>query len=299
MTARDLETQLLSSRPPHLIHVLPAEIHAACRIAGSLNACVYEVAFLEQVRALVPDPSEAVVVYGAGEGSLDATTAAENLRSAGYRQVQPFEGGLAEWKAAGLAIEGDGKLPQLPVPDGTFQVDAAQSVIRWTGRNLFNFHSGTVRLSEGEIVLHQGELASARFTIDMATIACEDLTDFDMNAMLIAHLHSADFFDVAKHPTAQFVADTAGKIEPSTDGTPNYFLRGTFTLREISHPLEFPVLIAISDDGQRITGQGQFELDRTEYASHYGSGKLFRFLGKHIVNDHVHLHIKVQADRVG
>ena len=42
---------------------------------------------------------------------------------------------------------------------------------------------------------------------------------------------------------------------------------------------------ALGADGQRITGHGQFELDRTEYGSHYGSGKLFRFLGKHIVND--------------
>ena len=48
-----------------------------------------------------------------------------------------------------------------------------------------------------------------------------------------------------------------------------------------------------------LTGQGQFELDRTECRSHYGSGKLFRFLGKHIVNDHIHLHVKIHAEREG
>ena len=82
-----------------------------------------------------------------------------------------------------------------------------------------------------------------------------------------------------------------------TDGTPNHLLRGTFTLRGISRPLEFPVLIAAKDDGRHLTGQGVLELDRTAYRSHYGSGKLFRFLGQHVVNDDIHLHVKIHAER--
>ena len=58
----------------------------------------------------------------------------------------PMHGLLAEWKAAGLPLEGDGHLPQPPVPDGTFRLDTAQSVIRWTGRNLFNHHSGGMKV---------------------------------------------------------------------------------------------------------------------------------------------------------
>ena len=296
MTAAELQARLTSAQPPVLIHVLPAEIFAAAHIPGSQNACVYEMTFLDQVRALVPDPTHAIVVYGAGEGSLDAVTAAAKLRGTHlFPNVQPFESGIAAWKAAGLPLEGTGLLPQPPVPDGTFKIDPAQSVIRWTGRNLFNFHTGTVQLASGEILLRQGELVSARFTIDMTSIANEDLTDPDYKALLIAHLHSADFFDVEHHPTAEFVASAAEKIDVCTEGTPNYLLRGTFTLRGISHPLAFPVLIAAGEDG--ITGQGQFELDRTAYGSHYGSGKLFRFLGKHIVNDHIHLHVKIHAKR--
>jgi polyisoprenoid-binding protein YceI len=300
MTVRELDTQLRSARPPHLLHVLPPEVFAAARIPESLNACVFETAFLDQVQALGLDPAAPIVVYGAGEGSLDADTAAEKLRGAGsFSHVEAFAGGLAEWKAAGLPLEGDGALPQPPVPDGAYRLDPAQSVIRWTGRNLFNHHSGTVRLAEGEILLRQGELVSARFTIDMAGIACEDLADPACNAMLIAHLRTADFFDVEHHPTAQFVADSVEKIGACTDGTPNHLLRGTFTLRGISRPLEFPVLLATTEDGRRLTGQGQFELDRTDYGSHYGSGRFFRFLGKHLVNDHVHLHVKIHADREG
>ena len=36
----------------------------------------------------------------------------------------------------------------------------------------------------------------------------------------------------------------------------------------------------------------------TDHGSHNGSGKLFRFLGAHLVNDHVHLHVKIQAIRI-
>ena len=296
MNAPELHSLLQSAQPPQLLHVLPPEVFNAARIPGSLNACVYEVTFLDQVRALVPETAAPIVVYGAGEGSLDAATAAEKLRAAGYTQVQAFDGGLAEWRAAGLVLEGDGKLPQPPAPDGTFRLDTTQSVIRWTGRNLFNDHHGTVKLAAGEIVLRQGQLVSARFTVAMTSIANEDISDSAMNAMLIAHLRSADFFDTQHHPTAQFTADAAEKIAACTEGTPNFRLRGTFTLRGITRPLEFPVVIAL--DGPRLTGQGVLTLDRTEFGSHYGSGKLFRFLGKHIVNDHIHLHVKIHADRL-
>ena len=142
-------------------------------------------------------------------------------------------------------------------------------------------------------------MISARLTVDMNSIANEDISDSAMQAMLIAHLRTADFFDVEHHPTAEFVAAAAERIATCTDGTPNHLLRGTFTLRGISRPLKFPVLIAARDDGQHFTGQGVLELDRTAYGSHYGSGKLFRFLGPHLVNDHIHLHVKIHAERKG
>ncbi len=298
MTAPELQAQLQSASPPALLHVLPPEVFAAARIAGSRNACIYETAFPDHIAQLALDPAAPLVVYGAGEGSLDATTAAERLGALGFTRVEIFPGGLAEWRAAGLPLEGDGQLPQPPACTGTYAVDTQESVIRWTGRNLFNHHSGTVRLAGGEIVVRDSQLVSARFTIAMTTIACEDLADSALNAMLLAHLRTADFFDTAQHPTAEFAATAAEPIRPWTDGTPNFLLRGTFTLRGITHPLEFPVLIAARDEGRRLTGQGVLTLDRTAYGSHYGSGKLFRFLGQHVVNDHVHLHVKIHADRL-
>ena len=80
------------------------------------------------------------------------------------------------------------------------------------------------------------------------------------------------------------------------EGIPNYWVKGSFTLRGVTRPLEFPLVIA-ADDAGRLTGQAQIELDRTEFGSIYGSGKFFRFLGMHVVNDHVQLHLKIHAER--
>jgi polyisoprenoid-binding protein YceI len=256
---------------------------------------VYEVTFLDQIATLTTDKARAIIVYGAGSGSLDAKVAAEKLTAAGFTNVTAFEGGLDAWSAAGLPLEGEGALPAAPLFSGTFRADTEQSLIRWTGRNLFNHHSGTVRLAEGEITLRDNALVAARFRIAMDSIACEDISDSAINQMLIAHLHSDDFFDVAHHPVAEFIASSITPLATCTDGTPNHLLRGQFTLRGITREIEFPILVATAD-GKRLTAQGVLDLDRTQFGSVYGSGRLFRFLGKHIVNDHIHLHIKLHAD---
>jgi polyisoprenoid-binding protein YceI len=295
MTTSELQTLLTSANAPLLVQVLPEEVFAAMRIPGSKQACVYEVAFLDQIAALTTDKSRAIIVYGAGSGSLDAKVAAEKLAAAGFTNATAFEGGLDAWSAAGLPLEGEGALPAAPSLSGTFHADTEQSLIRWTGRNLFNHHSGTVRLAEGEIKLRENALVAARFRIAMDSIACEDISDSAINQMLTAHLHSDDFFDVAHHPVAEFTATSITPLATCTDGTPNYLLRGQFTLRGITREIEFPILVATAD-GQRLTAQGVLDLDRTQFGSVYGSGRLFRFLGKHIVNDHIHLHIKLHAD---
>ena len=76
------------------------------------------------------------------------------------------------------------------------------------------------------------------------------------------------------------------------DGIP----RGGFSLRGITHEITFPAVVAIGD-AKHITAQAQIEIDRTRWGSRYGSGKFFAFLGKHVVNDHIQLHLKIHAER--
>ena len=279
-----------------LIHVLPEEHFAQQHLPGAVNACVYEMVFLSKVAELVPDKSAAIIVYGAGAPSLDSSTATEKLEKAGYTSVRDFRGGLAEWLQNSLAVEGTGLIGDSINPDGLFEVDVETSVVRWTGRNLFNHHQGTVKLAGGRIEVQNGALKAASFTLDMNRIVCEDLVDTAYNAMLIRHLRDDDFFAVDRFPTAEFVCEHAEPLPSCTPGTPNYTLHGTLTLRGVTQPLSFPAVIAAAD-ADHLTGQAQFEIDRTQFGSQYGSGKLFAFLGKHVVNDHIHLHIKLHATR--
>lgn len=279
-----------------LIHVLPEEHFECQHLPRALNACVYETIFPSKVAELVPDKSTAIIVYGAGGDSLDATTAAEKLTKAGYTNVSAFTGGIAEWKQNNLPLEGTCVEAVPATPQGSYELDTTTSLVRWTGRSLFNHHHGTLRLSAGHIEVKNGILQSARFTIDMNTIACEDLVDTAFNAMLIRHLRDDDFFAVDRFPTAEFICGHADPLPSSTPGIPNYTLHGHMTLRGVTRPLSFPAVIAAADP-DHLTGQAQFELDRTQFGSHYGSGRLFAFLGKHVVNDHVHLHIKLHATR--
>jgi polyisoprenoid-binding protein YceI len=295
-TAIELKALIDAKAPITLLHVLPEEQFAQQHVPGAVNACVYEMVFLSTVAELIPDQASAVVVYGAGGNSLDSAVAAEKLTKAGYTQVTEFRGGLAEWVEEGFTTDGTGLVSEPPCADGTFLVDTDSSIVRWTGRNLFNHHSGTVRLAGGRIEVQNGELIGASFSLDMNSIACEDLADTQYNAMLIRHLRDDDFFAVDRFPAADVVCQSATAIPAASPGLPNHTLRGSLTLRGVTQPLSFDAVIAAAD-ADHITGQAQFEIDRTQFGSHYGSGRLFAFLGKHVVNDHIHLHVKLKAKR--
>ena len=235
-------------------------------------------------------------MYGAGGGSLDSAAAAAKLRHAGYSHVHDFAVAWPPGKRMADPLEGTGTHRRLRLPHGHYVIDTATSVVRWTGRNLFNHHHGTVALAAGALEIDHGALVSARFMLDMNSIACEDLTDPTYNALLLRHLGDEDFFDTTGIPPPSASIETAEPMPGATAGTPNYQLRGSLTLRGVTHPLDFPAVIAAADD-DHLTGQAQFEIDRTDFGSHYGSGRLFAFLGRHVVNDHVHLHVKLHATR--
>lgn len=316
ISATELHHWIDSGKPLLLINVMGENCHAEARIPGSAQACVYETAFLDQVRQLNPDTGASVVVYGTGNSfSLASQTAAEKLRATGHTHIYELRGGLAEWSAAGYSVEGTGSgspvsspspaiagttptTPPSAIPDGTFILDTERSIIRWTGKNLLNHHEGTVQLSSGEIVISQGHLKHAWFTISMRTLACADLADATWNSKLIQHLMDADFFDTAKFPEATFSAESVTCIAKATPGMPSHQLTGLLTLRGKTDELTFPAIIG-SPDGQTLGAQAELHFDRTRWGALYGSGKFFDRLGQHLVNDLVHIHVKIVAAKAG
>lgn len=294
ISAATLRARLDQEPALRVIDVLPKEHFSTTHLPGAHNACVYEMTFLDQVRAIAP-PDETVVVYGASAATREATMAVLKLEAAGYKNVLEFPGGLVEWEAAGFPLERNDASP-LPAVSGRFHVDTDRSTIRWTGRNLFNHHEGTVQVAGGDLRFEDGVLREAWFSIDLNSLACRDLEDQNLNALLIRHLRSDDFFAVDTHKTAQFVVAEVVPVPDTTPGTPNYTLRGSLTLRGETHPFQFPAVIA-PKSADEVVGQAQIAFDRTLWGAIYGSGKFFGFLGTHVVNDLVDLHLKLFAIR--
>ncbi|RYD40679.1 MAG: YceI family protein, partial [Verrucomicrobiaceae bacterium] len=128
--------------------------------------------------------------------------------------------------------------------------------------------------------------------VEMDSLACTDLEDSAMNRILVDHLRSADFFLAEEYPLAVFRLDSAEEIHGVTNGMPNWRFKGELTLRGAARPLEFAASVARNGDGNYVA-QAMLDLDRTIWGSEYGSGKFFARLGQHVVNDLVHLHVKV------
>jgi polyisoprenoid-binding protein YceI len=279
-----------------LLDVLPPEEYARRHLPGACNACIYEVVFLETAARLVPDRSTPIVVYDATGRTLAAPLARERLLKAGYHDVSVLEGGLAAWEAAGNPVEpaAGGAVDEPSLKDRTYRVDAEQSVLEWTGRNINNRHYGRIPLAGGEIVIRDGSLVSGSITLAMGAISNQDLQDEGYRRMLLDHLKSEDFLDVARFPTATVTLTGWEAMAGATPGTPNYTLHGTLTLKGVTRELRFPAVIIPQDDGS-LKAQATIDLDRTLWNVVYGSGKLFERLGMHLVNDLINVELFIVA----
>lgn len=278
---RDL---LESKSPPLLIQVLSDESFEEKRIPGSKHACVYEVAFLDEVAELTADKSTSIVVYGLNDDRGGARLACDRLVNDGYENVNILAGGMDAWEKDGYATEGSGK-DAAHAPDGGYPIDAEQSVFRWTGRNLFNQHNGRIAFKSGSLEIVDGLLTGGTVALDMTHIICSDLKDSGMIAGLIGHLASDDFFSVNDFPEASFELSDSQPIENATSGDSNLKLEGSLTLRGTSQPVE--MLAQLTYLGGKLGLQGHFDVDRSQFGSEYGSGKIFEKLGQHVVNDKI------------
>jgi rhodanese-related sulfurtransferase len=294
VTSRQVRELRDAEPPAALLDVRTPEDFAIDHLAGALHACVFEVSFVDQVRRLVPELDRVLVVYGPGTPSLESTEAARKLAAAGYSAVVNFPGGLAEWKADGFATLGNGPGVEPPAPEGWVPIDLNETRVEWTGRNLLNRHCGTVAPKSGRLGFERGWLVGGEVVLDMTSIRCTDISDPVANAQLIAHLASADFFDIGRHPEARLEIRQAAPVANGRPGVPNLELRCDFTLRGITRPLAFPAVAGRTPEG-RIAAQAVFAFDRTEWGSAYGSGRFFRGLGKHLVNDLVEVQVRMVA----
>ncbi len=181
----------------------------------------------------------------------------------------------------------------------SYSVDATTSKVMWIGTKPAGSHNGTVNVSEGSISVDNGTVSAGKFTIDMNSITCLDLTG-DEKLYLEAHLkgtsedNATDFFNVTKFPTASFEISKVTGLE-GTDGV-NSIVYGNLTIKDITKQIAFKANIDVSNDMVKVTSN-QFTINRTDWDIKYGSKTFFDNLKDKFIEDNMGMSINLVANK--
>ena len=157
------------------------------------------------------------------------------------------------------------------------KVDVAKSVVNWTGKKVTGEHHGTIAIKEGNLEINNGNVTGGKIVMDMPSIVDNDLKDEAMNAKLIGHLKSEDFFAVNTFPTSELV------ITKTENKGNSLTFTGNLTIKGITNPVTFTA--TASKDGKDTVYKGTLPVDRSKYNVRYGSKSFFDNLGDKVIND--------------
>ncbi|MBI2473053.1 YceI family protein [Candidatus Uhrbacteria bacterium] len=165
--------------------------------------------------------------------------------------------------------------------DGTYLLDLQTGLINWEASKVVAKHNGTIQAQDGSLQIENGQVVSGTLSVYMNSIKDLDLKDEKLNATLVKHLESEDFFSVASNPTAMF---TLLEVVP-VEGLPGmtHRITGNMTIKGIENKISFPAKIETTQEGIRLAGT--MELDRTLWDIKYGSEKFFDNLGDNLISD--------------
>lgn len=179
----------------------------------------------------------------------------------------------------------------------TLKVDPAQSEVAWTGKKVLveSAHNGTVAIKSGSINVADKNITGGEIVIDMNTINNRDLAASPSDkGKLEGHLKSPDFFDVAKFPTATFKITGAKALPTPKAGEPTHEVTGDFTMKGKTHPVTFPLVVTLGDDG-KAEATGSLKIDRSKWDVRYASDKFFKGLGDKVIANDIDLSLKIVA----
>ncbi|MBI1221091.1 MAG: hypothetical protein GC180_00680 [Bacteroidetes bacterium] len=178
-----------------------------------------------------------------------------------------------------------------------YSIDPAASKVLWAGAKKMDVqHHGTVQLNSGSLAFEGDQLKAGNFTIDMTSIANEDLTVDMGQTKLIGHLKSADFFMVDSFPTAHFEIT---RVEPlETEDGATHKIYGNLTIKDQTHGISFPAIINQTEAG--TTAQAQFEINRNEWGIVWGGSQetnkgVVDFLKDNLLQDMIQFNVQLVA----
>lgn len=174
-----------------------------------------------------------------------------------------------------------GEAKEVVLTEGATVVDinTSTSSLEWIGTKLSTYHSGTVAIKSGNLMLKDGALAGGKFVIDMPTL--KSVKDDNMtNTKLTGHLLSPDFFDVTAHPEATLeitgvqpyngtTADGGNETEISeyTVTDPNATVSANLTIKGVTKNITFPAKVTVTTSD--VAAVAKFNINRKEWGIVY------------------------------
>ena len=152
----------------------------------------------------------------------------------------------------------------------TWQIDPQASRIEFAARMRLMFVmrvtvAGRFSDVSGTLTVDEHEPADSHVTVTIGTASLDTI-----QPARDTHLHSADFFDVARYPTMTF---TSKRIEALDRAAGHYRVTGTLTIREVSHEVSLDarhVSPSPADEG-RLTLTLTTVLDRRDWGLTWNS----------------------------
>lgn len=171
-----------------------------------------------------------------------------------------------------------------PVKDVTYTVDTERSTIDWTAKKIGGGHTGTIKITSGNLVHNGKSLTKGMFLINMSSITSD-------NAKVTTHLKSDDFFAAEKNPNSKF---DILKVTPA--GADRVNITGNLTIKGISQPISFPATVK-TQKNIVVAVANNIRVDRTKYDIKFRSKTFFLEIGDKAIDDEFELNINLVAKK--
>jgi len=180
-----------------------------------------------------------------------------------------------------------------------YAMNTEASQIMWRGTKPGGEHYGTVSASAGKIMVEDGNITGGNFTIDLNSIICEDL-EGDMNARLVSHLKSEDFFYTEQYPEAVFeivsISEYTGE-NPASGVRPTHEITGNLSMRGETKSITFPAMVK-TEGNKFMAKTNEFSIDRTKWGVNFKSKSVFAEFKDDFINDMINLQFDVEFEKM-
>lgn len=173
-----------------------------------------------------------------------------------------------------------------------FALDADRSVVEWWGHSPNATHHGSFAVTSENIEVVNGKVKQGSFSIPIASIQNFDLPD-NVKPVLLDHLKSPDFFNMALYPEASFEFRKMTPLTKAVTGAvagANYMVSGDFTMLGKTVAISFPALVR-ERNGQ-LSIDAKLKIDRTRWGMNYNADPSY---GDHQIYPEVDLHLKLSG----